>query len=179
MSVKEKMSKSVESLKSTLSKIRAGRAHPGLLEGVKVDYYGSSMLLNQLAKISALDTATLTVTPFDKSSTAQIEKAIRNSDLGVNPANNGDLIRVPIPPLTEERRRDLTKVIKTEGENTKVAIRNIRRDGMDDLKRKVKDGDISEDIEKREQANIQKLTDEHVAEVDKLVKNKEQELLTV
>lgn len=179
MSVKEKMSKTVESLKSTLGKIRAGRAHPGLLESVRVDYYGSLMPLNQLAKISALDSITLTVTPFDKSATAVIEKSIRNSDLGVNPANNGDLIRVPIPPLTEERRRELTKVIKAEGENSKVAIRNIRKDGMDDLKRKVKDGDISEDIEKREQTNIQKITDTHVAEIDELIKQKEKELLTV
>jgi ribosome recycling factor len=173
------MDKTVGNLKEILGKIRAGRAHPGLLDSIKIDYYGTSTPLNQMAKVSVLDSSTLSVTPFDRSAMASIEKSIRNSDLGVNPAASGETIRIPIPPLTEERRRDLTKVIKSEGENSKVAIRNIRRDAMDELKRKLKDGDISEDIERREQANIQKLTDQHVSDIDDIIKNKEKELLTV
>lgn len=177
--VASKMDKTVGNLKEILGKIRAGRAHPGLLDSIKIDYYGTSTPLNQMAKLSVLDSSTLSVTPFDRSAMASIEKSIRNSDLGVNPAASGETIRIPIPPLTEERRRDLAKVIKSEGENSKVAIRNIRRDAMDELKRKLKDGDISEDIERREQANIQKLTDQHVSDIDDIIKNKEKELLTV
>lgn len=179
MTVASKMDKTVGNLKEILGKIRAGRAHPGLLDSIKIDYYGTSTPLNQMAKVSVLDSSTLSVTPFDRSAMASIEKSIRNSDLGVNPAASGETIRIPIPPLTEERRRDLIKVIKSEGENSKVAIRNIRRDAMDELKRKLKDGDISEDIERREQANIQKLTDQHVSDIDDIIKNKEKELLTV
>lgn len=179
MTVASKMDKTVGNLKEILGKIRAGRAHPGLLDSIKIDYYGTSTPLNQMAKVSVLDSSTLSVTPFDRSAMASIEKSIRNSDLGVNPAASGETIRIPIPPLTEERRRDLAKVIKSEGENSKVAIRNIRRDAMDELKRKLKDGDISEDIERREQANIQKLTDQHVSDIDDIIKNKEKELLTV
>lgn len=177
--VASKMDKTVGNLKEILGKIRAGRAHPGLLDSIKIDYYGTSTPLNQMAKLSVLDSSTLSVTPFDRSAMASIEKSIRNSDLGVNPAASGETIRIPIPPLTEERRRDLAKVIKSEGENSKVAIRNIRRDAMDELKRKLKDGDISEDIERREQALIQKLTDQHVSDIDDIIKNKEKELLTV
>jgi len=179
MTVASKMDKTVGNLKEILGKIRAGRAHSGLLDSIKIDYYGTSTPLNQMAKVSVLDSSTLSVTPFDRSAIASIEKSIRNSDLGVNPAASGETIRIPIPPLTEERRRDLVKVIKSEGENSKVAIRNIRRDAMDELKRKLKDGDISEDIERREQANIQKLTDQHVSDIDDIIKNKEKELLTV
>jgi len=175
----QKMSRSLESLKSNLSKIRTGRAHPGLLENIQVDYYGSPTPLSQVANLTLIDARTIGVAPWEKKMVAVVEKAIRESDLGLNPANSGDLIRVPMPPLTEERRKELTKVVKGEGEEAKVAIRNVRRDANEQLKKAVKDKLISEDDERRAQDDIQKITDRFVAEVDKLIGQKEAELMTV
>ncbi|MEY2777642.1 MAG: hypothetical protein RLY30_1740 [Pseudomonadota bacterium] len=175
----QKMSRSLESLKTNLSKIRTGRAHPGLLENIQVDYYGSPTPLSQVANLTLIDARTIGVAPWEKKMVAVVEKAIRESDLGLNPANSGDLIRVPMPPLTEERRKELTKVVKGEGEEAKVAIRNIRRDANEQLKKAVKDKLISEDDERRAQDDIQKITDRFVAEVDKLISQKEAELMTV
>lgn len=174
-----KMQKSIEALKSDLAKVRTGRAHTGLLDHVQVDYYGSMVPVNQVANITLVDARTIGVQPWEKGMGAKIEKAIRDSDLGLNPAAQGDLIRVPMPPLTEERRRDLTKVVKGEGENAKVAVRNLRRDANNSLKEGVKSKEISEDDERRTQDDIQKLTDKYIAEVDKLVAQKEAELMAV
>lgn len=174
-----KMQKSIEALKNDLAKVRTGRAHTGLLDHVQVDYYGSMVPVNQVANITLVDARTIGVQPWEKGMGAKIEKAIRDSDLGLNPAAQGDLIRVPMPPLTEERRRDLTKVVKGEGENAKVAVRNLRRDANNSLKEGVKSKDISEDDERRTQDDIQKLTDKYIAEVDKLVAQKEAELMAV
>ncbi|CAM8641683.1 Frr Ribosome recycling factor [Burkholderiales bacterium] len=175
----QKMARSLESLKTNLSKIRTGRAHPGLLENIEVDYYGSPTPLSQVANLTLIDARTIGVAPWEKKMVAVVEKAIRESDLGLNPANSGDLIRVPMPPLTEERRKELTKVVKSEGEEAKVAIRNIRRDANEQLKKGVKDKLISEDDERRAQEDIQKLTDRFVAEIDKIVTQKESEIMTV
>lgn len=175
----QKMHKSLEALKNDLAKVRTGRAHTGLLDHVQVDYYGSMMPINQVANVTLVDARTLGVQAWEKNMVAKVEKAIRESDLGLNPATQGDLIRVPMPPLTEERRRDLTKVVKSEGENAKVAVRNLRRDANNSLKEAVKAKEISEDDERRSQEDIQKLTDKHIAEIDKLVAQKEAELMAV
>ncbi|MFZ9314236.1 MAG: ribosome recycling factor [Burkholderiaceae bacterium] len=178
-STEQKMNKSLETLKAGLSKVRTGRAHPGLLEHITVDYYGSPTPLSQVANLSLVDARTIGVSPYEKKMVAVVEKAIRESDLGLNPANSGDLIRVPMPPLTEERRRELTKVVKSEGEDCKVAIRNIRRDANEQLKKMVKDKLISEDEERRAQDDTQKLTDRFVADIDKILAQKEAEIMTV
>jgi len=178
-STEQKMTKSLDNLKTGLSKVRTGRAHPGLLEHITVDYYGSPTPLSQVANLSLVDARTIGVSPYEKKMVAVVEKAIRESDLGLNPANSGDLIRVPMPPLTEERRRELTKVVKSEGEDCKVAIRNIRRDANEQLKKMVKDKLISEDEERRAQEDTQKLTDRFVADIDKILAQKEAEIMTV
>lgn len=178
-STEQKMHKSLEALKTDLAKIRTGRAHTGLLDHVMVEYYGSMVAVNQVANINLGDARTLNVQPYEKPMIAKIEKAIRDSDLGLNPATNGDLIRVPMPMLTEERRRDLTKVVRSEGEGAKVAIRNVRRDANDALKKLLKDKAISEDDERRAQEEVQKMTDKAVAEVDKILQQKETDLMAV
>ncbi|MBL8437701.1 MAG: ribosome recycling factor [Zoogloeaceae bacterium] len=175
----QKMQKSIESLKVDLTKIRTGRAHTGLLDHVHVEYYGSMVPVNQVANVTLLDARTIGVQPWEKPMFGKVEKAIRDSDLGLNPSNQGDVIRVPMPPLTEERRRELTKVVKQEGENAKVAVRNLRRDANAHLKDAVKEKAISEDDERRGQDDIQKLTDRYIAEIDKLLSQKEQELMQV
>ena len=176
---KERMQKSVEALKNTLSKIRTGRAHPALLDGLSVDYYGSATPLKQLASIIAEDARTLAITVFDKSITQAVEKAIMSSDLGLNPMSAGTVIRVPLPALTEERRRDLVKIVRAEAEQGKVAVRNIRRDANGDIKALLKDKEISEDDERRGQDDIQKLTDAAVKEVDVILEAKEKELMEI
>jgi ribosome recycling factor len=175
----QKMGKSIETLKADLAKVRTGRAHAGILDHVKVDYYGTPTQLSQVANITLIDARTIGVQPWEKKMVAPIEKAIRESDLGLNPATQGDLIRVPTPPLTEERRKEMVKLVKTEAEDAKIAIRNIRRDANEGLKKLLKDKAISEDDERRAQEDIQKLTDRFVADVDKLVAEKEKEVLTV
>ena len=174
-----KMQKSIEALKHDLAKIRTGRAHIGLLDHVQIDYYGSMVPVNTVANITMLDTRTLGVQAWEKGMAPKVEKAIRDCDLGLNPASQGELIRVPMPALTEERRRDLTKVVKHEGENARVAMRNLRRDANGTLKDLLKAKDCSEDDERRAQDDIQKLTDKFVAEVDKLLAQKETELMAV
>ena len=175
----QKMKKSVEALKTDLSKVRTGRAHTGLLDHVQVEYYGSMVPVNQVANITLIDARTIGVQPWEKPMMSKVEKAIRDSDLGLNPANQGEIIRVPMPPLTEERRRELIKVVKHEGETAKVAVRNQRRDANAHLKDATKDKEISEDEERRAQDDVQKLTDRFVAEIDKLLVTKEEELLQV
>lgn len=177
--VEQRMSKSLESLKNDLAKVRTGRAHVGLLDHVMVEYYGSMVSVNSVANVNLGDARTINVQPYEKNMISKVEKAIRDSDLGLNPATNGDLIRVPMPMLTEERRRDLTKIVRTEGEGAKVAIRNVRRDANDTLKKMIKDKAISEDDERRAQDDIQKSTDKAVAEVDKMLQVKETELMAV
>lgn len=172
-----KMHASLEALKGNLGKVRTGRANPALLDTVHIDYYGAMLPLSQVANLSLLDSRTIGVAPWEKGMGAKIEKAIRESDLGLNPASQGDLIRVPIPAMTEERRKELTKVVKVEGEQTKVAIRNLRRDANEQLKKLVKDKLASEDDDRRAQDEVQKLTDRMIAEVDKIVAAKEQELM--
>jgi ribosome recycling factor len=174
-----KMAKSVESLKGDLHKIRTGRAHPGLLDQVSVDYYGSMVPISQVANVTLLDARTISVQPWEKGLAAKIEKAIRESDLGLNPASQGDQIRVPMPPLTEERRRDLTKVVRNAGEDAKVAVRNLRRDANEQAKKLLKDKEIGEDDERRSLDEVQKLTDRVIAEIDKLISAKEAEILAV
>ena len=174
-----KMQKSIESLKTDLTKVRTGRAHFGLLDHVQVDYYGSMVPVNTVANITLIDPRTLGVQPWEKNMVAKVEKAIRDSDLGLNPATQGELIRVPMPALTEERRRDLTKVVKHECENARVAIRNLRRDGNAALKDLVKKKECSEDEERRAQDEVQKLTDKYIAEVDKMYAQKETELMAI
>lgn len=175
----QKMQKSLESLKSNLAKIRSGRANPGILEHIQVDYYGNPTPLSQVASLGLADARTINVQPFEKTMVGAIEKAIRDSDLGLNPASQGTVIRVPMPALTEERRRDLTKVVKNEGEDAKIAVRNLRRDANEHLKRLTKDKEISEDEERRAADEIQKITDKFVAEVDKRLAAKEAELMKV
>ncbi len=179
MTAEQKMHKSLEALKNDLAKVRTGRAHVGLLDHVMVEYYGSMVAVNQVANVNLGDARTINVQPYEKNMIAKVEKAIRDSDLGLNPATNGDVIRVPMPMLTEERRRDLTKIVRTEGENAKVAIRNVRRDAKDALKKLVKDKEASEDDERRAQDEVQKMTDKAVAEVDKLLQLKEADLMAV
>lgn len=175
----EKMQKSIESLKVSLTKIRTGRAHTGLLDHVMVEYYGSMVAVNQVANVNLGDSRTLNVQAYEKDMIGKIEKAIRDSDLGLNPATNGEVIRVPMPMLTEERRKDLTKIVRTECENAKVSIRNVRRDANDALKKLTKDKEISEDDERRAQDEVQKFTDAAVAEVDKILQAKEAELMAI
>lgn len=175
----EKMGKSIESLKTDLQKVRTGRAHTGILDHVMVDYYGSMVPISQVANLSLADARTIVAQPWEKNMIGPVEKAIRESDLGLNPASMGETIRIPMPPLTEERRKELTKFIKGEGEHSKVAIRNLRRDANDSLKKLVKDKEISEDDERRAQDEIQKLTDKFVADVDKILQEKEAEIMTV
>jgi len=178
-SAEQKMGKTVEALKHDLAKIRTGRAHPGLLDHIHVDYYGSMVPLSQVAQIGLGDARTITVQPWEKKMVGAVEKAIRDSDLGVNPASHGELIRVPMPPLTEDRRKELTKVVRHEGENARVAVRNTRRDAITHLKDMLKKKEVSEDDERRAQDEVQKLTDRYVAEIDKVVAEKEKEVLTV
>ena len=175
----EKMQKSVETLRVDLGKIRTGRAHIGLIDHIRVDYYGTETPIRQVANVTLADARTISVQPFEKKMVQPIEKAIRDSDLGVNPAVSGDVIRIPMPALTEERRRELTKIVKHEGENAKVAIRNIRRDAITHLKDLLKESEVSEDQEKRAADEVQKLTDKSIADIDKLVAEKEKELMAV
>jgi len=176
---KTKMQKSIEKLKNDLSKIRTGRAHTGILDHLTVDYYGSQTAINQVANVTVGDSVTINVQPYEKNMISVIEKAIREGDLGLNPATTGDVIRIPLPPLTEERRRDLIKVVKSEGENSKVAIRNARRDANDALKKLIKDKEISEDDERRAQDDVQKVTDQYISEIDKIIESKEKDLLAI
>lgn len=175
----QKMQKSLDALKADLGKVRTGRAHTGLLDHVQVDYYGSPVPISQVASITLIDARTIGVQPWEKPLVAKIEKAIRDADLGLNPASQGEMIRVPMPPLTEERRRELIKVVKHEGENAKVALRNLRRDANNHLKDALKKKEISEDDERRAQDEIQKLTDRYVHEVDKLLAEKEKDLMAI
>lgn len=175
----DKMKKSIEALKTEFAKVRTGRAHAGILDHVKVEYYGSMVPVSQVANVSVLDPHTLGVTPWEKKMAAIIEKAIRDSDLGLNPATVGDLVRVPIPPMTEERRKELVKVVRGEAEAAKVAVRNIRRDAIAQLKELLKNHEISEDEERRAQDEVQKLTDRHIADIDKLLADKEKDLMAV
>ncbi len=174
-----KMQKTIETLKTDLGKVRTGRAHTGLLDHILIDYYGSPMPINQVANISMLDARTLSVSPWEKNMVSKVEKAIRESDLGLNPATMGDLIRIPMPPLTEERRKDLIKVVRGEAESARVAIRNVRRDANTHLKDALKAKEISEDEERRAQDDIQKLTDKYIVEVDKVLKTKEEDLMAI
>jgi ribosome recycling factor len=175
----QKMQKSVEALKADLGKVRTGRAHTGILDHIQVDYYGTPTPINQLANLSLLDARTIGVAPWDKKMANVIEKAIRDSDLGLNPATVGDLVRVPMPALTEERRRDLIKVVRHEAENARVAVRNIRRDANTHLKDLLKEKKVAEDDERRAQEDVQKLTDRYIAEIDKLLHAKEADLMAV
>ncbi|SAI02450.1 ribosome recycling factor [Bordetella ansorpii] len=178
-SAESRMTKSLETLKTNLAKIRTGRAHTGILDHVHVEYYGSPVPVGQVANVNLVDARTISVQPYEKHMAGPIEKAIRESDLGLNPVALGDNIRVPMPALTEERRRDLTKVVKSEGEDAKVAVRNLRREANETLKKLVKDKAISEDDERRGQDDVQKLTDRFVADIDKMVAQKEAEIMTV
>jgi ribosome recycling factor len=175
----QKMLKSVEAFKNDLSKVRTGRAHTGLLDHILVDYYGAPTQLNQVAKVTLLDARTIGVSPFEKKLLQAVEKAIRDSDLGLNPASMGDTVRVPMPSLTEERRKELIKVVRHEAENARVAVRNLRRDANHHLKEALKNKDVSENDERRAQEDVQKLTDRSIAEIDKLLQQKEAELLAV
>jgi ribosome recycling factor len=174
-----KMDQSIAAFKNTLTKIRTGRANPGLLDTVQVDYYGSMMPIGQVANVSLLDARTISVQPWEKGMGAKIEKAIRESDLGLNPASMGDLIRVPMPPMSEERRKEMTKLVRHEAENAKIAIRNLRRDANEHVKKLVKDKIATEDELKRSEADVQKVTDKHIAEIDQLVAAKEKEIMEV
>jgi ribosome recycling factor len=174
-----KMDQSIESFKHNLTKIRTGRASPAILDTVHVDYYGSMLPISQVANVSLLDSRTVSVQPWEKGMGAKIEKAIRDSDLGLNPSSMGDLIRVPMPPMSEERRKELTKLVRNEGEGAKVAVRNLRRDANDAVKKLVKDKLASEDEQKRCETDIQKVTDRHIAVIDQLIAAKEQDLMAV
>jgi ribosome recycling factor len=174
-----KMDQSIAAFKSNLTKIRTGRANPALLDTVHVDYYGSILPISQVANVALLDARTISVQPWEKSMGPKIEKAIRDSDLGLNPASMGDLIRVPMPPMSEERRKEMTKLVRHEGETAKIAVRNLRRDANEHVKKLVKDKLASEDEQKRSEADIQKLTDRHIAEIDQLVTSKEHEIMAV
>ena len=178
-SAEQKMHKTLETLKADLGKVRTGRAHPGILDHVLVDYYGTQMPINQVSSVTLVDARTVSVHPWEKKMVNVIEKAIRESNLGLNPATAGDVIRVPMPPLTEERRRDLIKVVKHEAENARVAVRNIRRDANNALKELLKQKTISEDQDRRSQDEIQKLTDRYISEIDKALQSKEADLIVV
>ncbi|MBU6439761.1 MAG: ribosome recycling factor [Betaproteobacteria bacterium] len=175
----QRMLKSLEALRNDLAKVRTGRAHAGLLDHITVDYYGSPMPINQVANVNLLDARTISVQPWEKKMVQAVEKAIRDSDLGLNPMTQGDLIRVPMPALTEERRRDLVKVIKQEGESAKVAVRNLRRDANQQLKDLVKAKEASEDEERRAGDEVQKTTDRFIADIDKMIAQKESEIMAV
>lgn len=179
LNAETRMDQSIEALKHTLTKIRTGRANPGLLDSVHVDYYGSQVPISQVANVSLLDARTISIQPWEKGMGAKIEKAIRESDLGLNPSTMGDLIRVPMPALTEERRKELTKVVRHAGEESKVAVRNLRRDANEHAKKLLKDKQITEDEERRSIDEVQKLTDRTIAEIDKLVHGKEADILAV
>ena len=174
-----KMDQSIESFKHNLTKIRTGRANPAILDTVQVDYYGSMVPISQVANVSLLDSRTVSVQPWEKGMGAKIEKAIRDSDLGLNPSSMGDLIRVPMPPMSEERRKELTKLVRNEGEGAKIAVRNLRRDANESVKKLVKDKLASEDDQKRCEADIQKVTDRHIQAIDQLVASKEQDIMAV
>ncbi len=179
ITVETKMDQSIEAFKNNLTRIRTGRANPALLDSVQVDYYGSMVPISQVANVSLLDSRTVTVQPWEKGMGAKIEKAIRESDLGLNPSSMGDLIRVPMPSMSEERRKELTKLVRNEGETAKIAVRNLRRDANDAVKKAVKDKLASEDDQKRSEADIQKLTDRHIVGIDHLVAAKEQDIMAV
>ena len=174
-----KMNQSIAAFQNNLTKIRTGRANPALLDSIHVDYYGSSVPLSQVANVALIDSRTISVQPWEKGMGAKIEKAIRESDLGLNPASMGDLLRVPMPPMSEERRKEMTKLVRTEGENAKIATRNLRRDANDAIKKLVKEKLASEDDQKRAEAEIQKVTDRHIMEIDRLVAAKEAEIMAV
>jgi ribosome recycling factor len=174
-----KMDQSIAAFKNNLTKVRTGRANPALLDTVQVDYYGAMLPISQVANVSLLDARTISVQPWEKGMGAKIEKAIRDSDLGLNPASMGDLIRVPMPAMSEERRKELTKIVRNEGEGAKVAVRNLRRDANEAVKKAVKDKLASEDDQKRSEAEIQKITDRHIATIDQLVAAKEQDIMAV
>ena len=178
-SAEAKMDQSIAAFQHNLTKIRTGRANPGLLDTVHVDYYGSSVPISQVANVSLLDARTISVQPWEKGMGPKIEKAIRESDLGLNPASMGDLIRVPMPPMSEERRKEMTKLVRTEGESAKISVRNLRRDANEAVKKLVKDKLASEDDQKRSESEIQKVTDRHVIAIDQMVASKEQEILAV
>ncbi|HVN34554.1 MAG TPA: ribosome recycling factor [Casimicrobiaceae bacterium] len=178
-SAEQKMQKSVEALKHDLSKVRTGRAHTGLLDHIHVDYYGTPTPIGQCANLTLADARTIAVQPWDKKMVHAIEKAIRDSDLGLNPAGSGDVIRIPMPPLTEERRKELIKVVRHEAENARVAVRNIRRDANDHLKKLLKDHVVAEDDERHAQTDVQKLTDRYIAEIDKVLAAKETDLMAI
>ncbi len=175
----QKMAKTIEALKVDLGKVRTGRAHAGILDHVMVDYYGTMTAVPKVANVQLADARTITVQPWEKKLVPSIERAIRDSDLGLNPASAGDLIRVPMPALTEERRRDLIKVVRHEAENARVAVRNVRRDAIEHLKKLLKDHKVAEDDERRAQEDVQKLTDRFVAEIDKILHAKEADLMAV
>jgi ribosome recycling factor len=178
-STEQKMQKSVETLKHDLAKVRTGRAHTGLLDHIHVDYYGTMMPINQVANVTLADPRTIGVQPFEKKMIQAVEKAIRDSDLGLNPATSGELIRVPMPALTEERRKELTKVVHKEAEAAKIAVRNVRRDANEHLKKMLKDKECSEDDERHAQVDVQKLTDRYIAEIDKILHAKEADLMAI
>jgi ribosome recycling factor len=175
----EKMAKSIDTLKHDLAKVRTGRAHTGLIDHLRVDYYGAEMPINQVANVTLADARTISIQPFEKKMVQVVEKAIRDSDLGVNPATSGDVIRIPMPALTEQRRKELAKLVHREGEDAKVAIRNIRRDAIQHLKDLLKEGEVGEDMEKRAAEEVQKMTDKATADIDKLVAEKEKDLMAV
>ena len=178
-STEQKMDKSLQAFKADLAKVRTGRAHTGLLDHIHVDYYGNPTPLNQVAKVTLLDARTIGVTPFEKKMVQPIEKAIRDSDLGLNPATSGDVIRIPMPPLTEERRKELIKVVRHEAENARVAVRNLRRDAIHHLKEALKKKEVSENDERRAQDEVQKMTDKAIADIDRLVAEKEKDVMSV
>jgi ribosome recycling factor len=178
-STEQKMQKSIEAFKGDLSKVRTGRAHAGLLDHIQVDYYGTAMSLNQVANVTLVDARTIGVQPWEKKMVPVIDKAIRESDLGLNPSTQGDLIRVPMPALTEQRRKELVKVVKGEGEDARVAVRNLRRDANEQIKKLLKEKAVSEDEERRAQDEVQKLTDRFIGEIDKLLTSKEAEIMAV
>jgi ribosome recycling factor len=175
----QKMDKTIQAFKTDLAKVRTGRAHTGLLDHIQVDYYGTPTPINQVAKVTLLDARTIGVAPFEKKMVQAVDKAIRESDLGLNPAAQGEMIRVPMPPLTEERRKELIKVVRHEAENARVAVRNLRRDAIHHLKEALKKHEVSENEERRAQDEVQKMTDRHVAEIDRLLQEKEKELMAV
>jgi len=178
-STEQRMGKSIEAFRNDLGKVRTGRAHTGLLDHVMVDYYGTPTPINQVAKVILLDSRTIGVTPFEKKLISTVEKSIRESDLGLNPATSGDTIRLPMPALTEERRKELIKVVKHEAENARVSVRNLRRDAIQHLKEALKKKEVSENDERRAQDDVQKLTDRYIGEIDKMLAQKEQELLSL
>jgi ribosome recycling factor len=178
-SAEQKMQKTIDALKHDYQKVRTGRAHTGLLDHIQVDYYGSMMPINQVANVTLADARTIAVQPWEKKMVQVVEKAIRDSDLGLNPATSGDVIRVPMPPLTEDRRKELIKVVRHEAENARVAVRNVRRDANEHLKKLLKDHSVSEDDERHAQTDVQKLTDRYIAEIDKVLQAKEADLLAV